>query len=334
MVKQDLFDKSPVRLFDEATEGGLKAGEIGIVTAKKGLGKTSVLVQFGMDTLLQDKQLAHVTFDLHSSNVISWYDGIFAEIAKKKNGAADLKDDVVAKRTILNFSLDNFTLAKVVFPLMTSAVSAFGKALWANPIGLVIGIIAGAAYLCYKHWDTVSKFLIDSWETVKSAFNAVSEWFSELWEGTTTSISESWENFCTLLTETIPNKIKSLWEGIKNWFKGIFDAILSPIETISKGWDIVKGTVSEKVGGAWQSFKNSLGWGSDDSPSTAAESAGVSPAAAVSLNPASMTSEVNSSMVVTVRTPEGVEATVDNYRSDAPNSTFKAHTETNRGLLR
>lgn len=114
MVKQDLYDKSPVRLFDEATDGGLKAGEIGIVTAKKGLGKTSVLVQFGMDTLLQDKQLAHVTFDLHSSNVISWYDSIFAEIAKKKNGAAELKTDVVSKRTILNFSLDNFTLAKVV----------------------------------------------------------------------------------------------------------------------------------------------------------------------------------------------------------------------------
>lgn len=114
MVKQDLYDKSPIRLFDEATDGGLKAGEIGIVTAKKGLGKTSVLVQFGMDTLLQDKQLAHVTFDLHSSNVISWYDSIFAEIAKKKNGAAELKDGVVSKRTILNFSLDNFTLAKVV----------------------------------------------------------------------------------------------------------------------------------------------------------------------------------------------------------------------------
>ncbi|MBR1616302.1 MAG: hypothetical protein IJ673_12630, partial [Treponema sp.] len=69
MVKQDLYEKSPVRLFDAATDGGLKAGELGLVTSKKGLGKTSVLVQFGMDTLLQDKQLIHVTFDLHSSNV-------------------------------------------------------------------------------------------------------------------------------------------------------------------------------------------------------------------------------------------------------------------------
>ncbi len=128
MEKQDLYEKSPVRLFDSATEGGLKAGELGLVTSKKGLGKTSVLVQFGMDTLLQDKQLVHVSFDLHSSNVISWYDGIFAEIAKKKNigNTAELKGDVVAKRTILNFSLDNFNLSKVVNTL--NALKAGGIA--------------------------------------------------------------------------------------------------------------------------------------------------------------------------------------------------------------
>lgn len=119
MVKQDLFDRSPVRYFEKATNGGLKAGEIGLVTSKKGLGKTSVLVQFGMDTLLAGKQLVHVTFDLHSSNVISWYDGIFAELAKKKNigNQTDIKDDIARNRTILNFSLDNFNLSKVTTTL-------------------------------------------------------------------------------------------------------------------------------------------------------------------------------------------------------------------------
>lgn len=128
MEKKDLFDKSPVRLFDAVADGGLKAGELGLVTAKKGLGKTSVLVQFGMDTLLQDKQLIHVSFDVHSSNVISWYDSIFAEIAKKKNvgNATELKNAVVSKRTILNFSLDNFSLEKVVSTL--NALKAGGIA--------------------------------------------------------------------------------------------------------------------------------------------------------------------------------------------------------------
>ncbi len=128
MEKQDLYEKSPVRLFDTATDGGLKAGELGLVTSKKGLGKTSVLVQFGMDTLLQDKQLVHVTFDLHSSNVIFWYDAIFSEISKKKNigNSTELKGEVVSKRTILNFSLDNFNLSKVVNTL--NALKAGGIA--------------------------------------------------------------------------------------------------------------------------------------------------------------------------------------------------------------
>ena len=46
MVKQDLFDKSTIRLFDAATEGGLKAGELGLVTSKKGLGKYLFFVDF------------------------------------------------------------------------------------------------------------------------------------------------------------------------------------------------------------------------------------------------------------------------------------------------
>ena len=71
MAKQELYERSPIRIFDEAANRGLKAGELGLVTAKKGLGKTSVLVQFGMDTLLNGKQLVHVSFNQHSENVIS-----------------------------------------------------------------------------------------------------------------------------------------------------------------------------------------------------------------------------------------------------------------------
>jgi KaiC/GvpD/RAD55 family RecA-like ATPase len=116
MAKQELFERSPVRAFDAATNGGLKAGEIGLVTSKKGLGKTSVLVQFGMDTLLNGKQLVHVSFDQHSENVISWYEGIFTEIAKKKSlsNADEVKDTIVRNRTILNFNQENFNLTRVV----------------------------------------------------------------------------------------------------------------------------------------------------------------------------------------------------------------------------
>ena len=115
MVKKDLIEFSPVQYFTNIT-GQLKNGELGLITAKKGLGKTSVLVQFGLDSLLRDKAIVHVSFDQHSSNVISWYSNILSEISKKKNidNKADLADDIARNRTILNFNQETFTLPKVV----------------------------------------------------------------------------------------------------------------------------------------------------------------------------------------------------------------------------
>ena len=115
MEKKDLIAHSPVRYFDNATSAALKDGEMGLVTAKKGLGKTSILVQFGIDSLLNDKALVHVSFDQQSSNVIAWYSSVMAEIAKKKNfNLDDVNEEIVRNRTILNFNQETFTLPKVV----------------------------------------------------------------------------------------------------------------------------------------------------------------------------------------------------------------------------
>lgn len=117
MDKKDLIPHSPVRYFD-VTNAALKDGEIGLITAKKGLGKTSILVQFGIDALLNGKSLVHVSFDQQSSNVIAWYSSVLSEISKKKNfNLDDIYEDIVRDRTILNFNQETFTLPKVVSTL-------------------------------------------------------------------------------------------------------------------------------------------------------------------------------------------------------------------------
>ena len=115
MEKKDLIEYSPVQYFERVSPA-LKDGEMGLVTAKKGLGKTSVLVQFGLDSLIKDKATVHVSFDQHSSNVISWYSSVLAEITKKKNisNLSEISEDIVRNRTILNFNQETFTLPKVV----------------------------------------------------------------------------------------------------------------------------------------------------------------------------------------------------------------------------
>jgi hypothetical protein len=116
MVKQELIERSPVRFLEKAANGGLLAGEIGVLTSKKGLGKTSVLVQIGLDMLLQEKSVVHVSFNQHSDNVITWYEDIFNETAKKKNlaDADEVKNSVIRNRVILNFSPDTVSAERII----------------------------------------------------------------------------------------------------------------------------------------------------------------------------------------------------------------------------
>ncbi|MDR1930449.1 MAG: hypothetical protein LBQ44_07450 [Treponema sp.] len=111
MIKEELIQRSPVRIFEKSIHGGLKAGEIGIIASPSGIGKTSVLVQIALDKLLQGKKVIHVSFTQHTDYVLSWYEDIFDEFTRKKNldHARDVKNETVRNRVLLNFSQDGVT---------------------------------------------------------------------------------------------------------------------------------------------------------------------------------------------------------------------------------
>ncbi|MDR1278337.1 MAG: hypothetical protein LBK02_06275 [Treponema sp.] len=111
MVKQELIQRSPVRIFEKSIHGGLKAGEIGIIVSQSGVGKTSVLVQIALDKLLQGKKVIHVSFTQHTGYVLAWYEDIFDEFINKKNleNAWDVKNEVIKNRVLMNFNQDGMS---------------------------------------------------------------------------------------------------------------------------------------------------------------------------------------------------------------------------------
>ncbi|MBB5017418.1 TP901 family phage tail tape measure protein [Chitinivorax tropicus] len=54
------------------------------------------------------------------------------------------------------------------------------RVLFANPIGLAVTAVAGAAYLIYKNWDTIGPMFTSLWEKVKGIFAGAMEWFASL----------------------------------------------------------------------------------------------------------------------------------------------------------
>jgi KaiC/GvpD/RAD55 family RecA-like ATPase len=106
MVKEELIQRSPLRIFEQSIHGGLKTGEVGIIVSQAGIGKTSMLVQLALDKLLQGKKVIHVSFTQHTHYVLAWYEDIFDELfsEKKLENAADVKDEIVKNRVLMNFN--------------------------------------------------------------------------------------------------------------------------------------------------------------------------------------------------------------------------------------
>jgi KaiC/GvpD/RAD55 family RecA-like ATPase len=130
MVKEELIQRSPVRIFEQSIHGGLKAGEIGIIASQSGIGKTSVLVQLGLDKLLQAKKIIHVSFTQHTHYVLAWYEDIFDEFISKKNleNAADVKNEVVKNRVLMNFNQDGMSKDQILKSLRAMIVEGGFKA--------------------------------------------------------------------------------------------------------------------------------------------------------------------------------------------------------------
>ncbi len=130
MVKQEFIQHSPVRILEKSIHGGLKPGEIGVIASKKGIGKTSVLVQIALDKLIQDKKVIHVSFTQHTDYVIAWYEDIFSEIAKRKNleHAIDIKNELTRNRVLMNFSQDGVTSEQIIRSLKAMIIDGGFKA--------------------------------------------------------------------------------------------------------------------------------------------------------------------------------------------------------------
>ena len=116
MIKEDLIERSPVRNFEKALGGGVQPGEIGVIVSKKGLGKTSLLVQLGIDKLLQGSSVVHISFNQQATHVMTWYEDIFTELAKKKNldKADEVKTEIISKRIVLNFNQDTVKKQQII----------------------------------------------------------------------------------------------------------------------------------------------------------------------------------------------------------------------------
>lgn len=95
-----------MRILEQSTHGGLGKGNLGVIAARKGVGKTAVLVHLATDQLFQGKHVIHVSFSANTSHIVDWYEDIFGEISRRYDleQAIAVHDDLIKNRVIMNFN--------------------------------------------------------------------------------------------------------------------------------------------------------------------------------------------------------------------------------------
>ena len=72
--------KTPWDTINEITDGGLGVGELGVIVAPAGIGKSWTLQAIGAGALKEDKVVIHYTLELNESYVGLRYDSIFSGV--------------------------------------------------------------------------------------------------------------------------------------------------------------------------------------------------------------------------------------------------------------
>jgi len=115
MYRKELNERNPLRLFEHTIHGGLGRGNVGVVVARHGIGKTAFLVGIALDEAMRGRKALHVSLDKTVDHVREFYDEIFMDLAH----AAHLEDlpserlEMERNRIIHTYAGKSFTIHKL-----------------------------------------------------------------------------------------------------------------------------------------------------------------------------------------------------------------------------
>ncbi|KPK26301.1 MAG: hypothetical protein AMJ61_09460 [Desulfobacterales bacterium SG8_35_2] len=115
MQKEDLIKKNPLRVLNPLTPETLPDHRLGLIMARAGLGKTAILVQIAMDSMLRGQKVLHVSIGEGLEKAKAWYEDIFKYIAEgfQLEQAADVESELMRNRMIMTFKEAAFSRPKL-----------------------------------------------------------------------------------------------------------------------------------------------------------------------------------------------------------------------------
>ena len=115
MWKQDLILRNPLRLLGHENEDIIAPGQFGAVLARAGVGKTALIIQIALNTMLRSKNVLHISLNEPVGKVNLWYQEVLVRLAQQYQvpHLDQLWDAIVSHRFIMTFQVEGFSAPKL-----------------------------------------------------------------------------------------------------------------------------------------------------------------------------------------------------------------------------
>lgn len=115
MLKKDLILKNPLRALEPETGPNAAPHRMGMVIARRGVGKTAMLVQIALDSLLRGNSVVHVSVGQNLDKAKTWYEDLFQDLSRsyRLDHAGEVHDEIARKRMIMTFKAASFSGPKL-----------------------------------------------------------------------------------------------------------------------------------------------------------------------------------------------------------------------------
>ncbi len=113
MGKENLVSNNPLRALGLEKEDSDNGHRVGLVMARAGLGKTAILVQIAMDSMLRNNKVLHVAIGEGVEKTSNWYTDILNLMNQEQaiDNFQDVVDEVMTSRMIMTFKENSFSAA-------------------------------------------------------------------------------------------------------------------------------------------------------------------------------------------------------------------------------
>jgi hypothetical protein len=115
MLKTDLILRNPIQYLAGLSEDALADGQFGGVLARAGVGKTALMVQIALNSMLHDHNVLHVSLNQPVNKTNLWYREVFGHMARRSNleQPESVWESLLPHRFIMTFRTDSFSFPKL-----------------------------------------------------------------------------------------------------------------------------------------------------------------------------------------------------------------------------